>query len=379
MRSTILEKGDSEARSTQQQEWALQMQSTRFGLREHIAHVQPHFDPRGSAFELTSRCGERTCLVSPVRIDWEPGKSEPTKEGFAKRSASRSAQQVGAPKAVPVTQVDAHVLSALRLAEVRGNELFLAGTLSKKDYDKVNALLVSLGGRWDSGKRSHVFENNPASWLDDLLASGCIRTAKDYEFFPTPLSLVQRMLQGIPLSEGMLGLEPQAGDGAIAEVLAQRLGGKQNVTCYELWERNAHSLRSKGFSVQVADFLAVQPQALFDIAALNPPFSGGRDVLHVTHALKFVKPGGWLAAITSTSWQKQDSAANLRFRALLQQHAAVVDEVEPGAFAESGTDVPTLLVRLRVAINAPVTVAVKQNRTEPHDVPSRPFDLLAYL
>lgn len=373
LRCKILEMGESIARNTQMSEWVQQMQSNRFGLSAYLAHVEPHYDPRGTCFELIHRKG-RSTYVSSVKSNWEPGPanlSVPTKRN--QRINPRCAVDDEMSKLVPVTRIDSDVLTTLRAARVQGNELFLGDALPKKLYDKVNTLLVSLGGRWHTGKRSHVFEQDPTNWLVELLDAGWIRTAKDYEFFPTPRQLVDRMLQGIPVVPGMLALEPHAGDAAIAEVLAQRVGGRQHVRCYELWARNVATLRAKGFDVHATDFLSVEPQPVFDIVALNPPFSGGRDVRHVAHALKFVKPGGWLTAITSTSWQGKDSAANLRFRSLLMQHGAVVDEIDAGTFAESGTKVPTLLLKMQVKAPAKAPIEIAPTSA------AASFDLLAYM
>lgn len=372
MRCKILEKGDSKARSQQMQDWSDQMVHNRFGLREYLSEVTPFYDPRGSCFELTNMDG-RSTSVSPIRVDWEPGKEPSAANGGKSKARKPATVAASVPtKDVTVTKVDADVLATLRTARIQGNELFLAGTLSKKVYDKVNAVLVGLGGKWHTGKQSHVFAFDPTSCLSDLLENGWVRTAKDYEFFPTPAKLVERMLDGLSIEPGMMGLEPQAGGGAIADEMAKRLGGKQRVRCYELWTRNVDTLRAKGFEVQAVDFLTVDPQQEFDIVALNPPFSGGRDVLHVTHALKFVKPGGWLTAYTSTSWRSQDSAANLRFRAMLQKHGAVVEEVESGAFADSGTNVSTLLVKMQVKAEANSQPVTSQQ------TPAT-FDLLAFM
>ena len=73
-----------------------------------------------------------------------------------------------------------------------------------------------------------------------------------------------------------------------------------------------------------------------------------RDVAHISHALKFVKPGGRLVAIASTHWQNVETKPAQAFKAMLASLGANVESVPPGAFKESGTDVPTTLITLDV-------------------------------
>ncbi|MFW2358181.1 methyltransferase [Hydrogenophaga sp.] len=169
-------------------------------------------------------------------------------------------------------------------------------------------------------------------------------------FFPTPPELVQRLLLLTGLEAGMTVLEPQAGSGAIA-LAAAEVVGKDNVTCYELMPRNVEHLRELGFDLDGAvDFLQVKPEPRYGLVLMNPPFSGGKDITHVEHAMKFLVPGGRLGAITSTTWRTANNAKSRAFRDWVSEHAIDVIEIERGAFKAAGTDVPTVMLVLQAPV-----------------------------
>jgi hypothetical protein len=90
---------------------------------------------------------------------------------------------------------------------------------------------------------------------------------------------------------------------------------------------------------------------------MNPPFSGGRDIAHVRHAIQFLAPGGRLAAIMSRQWQEKDTKDATAFRTLLASLGATVQPIAAGAFKAVGTDVPTCMVTLQLPSVASVSKA----------------------
>ena len=55
-----------------------------------------------------------------------------------------------------------------------------------------------------------------------------------------------------------------------------------------------------------ADFLAWKPGRLFDRVVMNPPFSEGRWLAHLQHAVTMLKPTGRLVAILPASAKGKD-------------------------------------------------------------------------
>lgn len=159
--------------------------------------------------------------------------------------------------------------------------------------------------------------------------------AKDLQFYPTPKTVVDRVLDAIHLPPGCEVLEPSCGDGAILDELRKR-GAK----CYgvEVHADRASAARAKGHNVYTANFLDMTPTAEFDIVVMNPPFYGKHYKKHIDHAMKFLRPDGLLVSILpATAWYEHK---------LLKGQW---QDLPVGSFKESGTNVNTgyLIIRNR--------------------------------
>ena len=226
-----------------------------------------------------------------------------------------------------------------------------------------------MGGSWHTGLEAHVFDKPVADLVEQILDTGTILTHKDYEFFATQPPQVSKLVKLLDLKPGMKVLEPSAGDGALAMAAAEVVG-RENVTCYELMPENCNKLRALGFQVlEPTDFLQVRPDPSFARAIMNPPFSSGRDVAHVRHALEFLAPGGVLGAITSCHWTFSSDQGSTAFRALVEDHAIANLDIGAGAFKAAGTDVATKLIVLPAPVAAD---AGESNPTQPPGAPVAP-------
>lgn len=168
----------------------------------------------------------------------------------------------------------------------------------------------------------------------------------DANFFATPTDVIVRMLELAEIEDGMRVLEPSAGQGDIAVCLRNYT---QDVWCVELDASRAAMLRSLGFVTRQGDFLAEKPERRFDRVLMNPPFSNGRDVAHVIHALKFLKPGGRLVAVMANAVTFRETAPYPQMRKIIERLGGSIEELPAGSFKDSGTGVSTVLVTL----NAP--------------------------
>ena len=90
----------------------------------------------------------------------------------------------------------------------------------------------------------------------------------------------------------------------------------------------------------------------FDAVLANPPFTRNQDIQHVMHMLQFIRPGGALSVIMSTSWLEGKTKAHAQFKEFLATQNVKVTAIEAGAFKESGTVVPTVRLDFR-DVNAP--------------------------
>lgn len=143
-------------------------------------------------------------------------------------------------------------------------------------------------------------------------------------------------------------LEPSAGKGHLAT--ACWLAGAATIDCVEQNPEHEPALTSCGFGdVFIADFLSVDhPSDLdkepYQRIVMNPPFTNNQDIAHVRHALKWLAPGGILVAIMLNNQTRP------RFAELVAEYDPEIEEVERGAFKESGTDVPTLIVKIELPV-----------------------------
>jgi hypothetical protein len=95
--------------------------------------------------------------------------------------------------------------------------------------------------------------------------------------------------------------------------------------------------------VLTKDFLQLSPEStgLYDLVVMNPPFDRERDIDHVIHALKVLKVNGRLVAIMSAGTAFRETKKSSTFRALMRQMKAHREDLPPGSFSESRTNVNT--------------------------------------
>lgn len=239
------------------------------------------------------------------------------------------------------------VMDALKKATITGNSLQLTAQLDKKDYDKVNKIIVALGGKWNKKAGTHLFTvDDLEEKLADFIQTGKLDKPEKFGFFPTPTELAKRLISLADIQPGSKVLEPSAGTGNLAMQCLDFVG-HADITCFEIQEQNCDVLRSKGFiNVKKCDFMEEIPLAKFDRCVLNPPFEKQQDLDHVRHAFKFLKPGGTLAAIMGSGVTYRSNKKTVEFRTFLESHGAFIEKNDAGAFKESGTMVSTVTIRI---------------------------------
>lgn len=187
----------------------------------------------------------------------------------------------------------------------------------------------------------------------DPLENRSLTPAKDLGFFPTPEAVCGRLLGEMrppAWDEPFRVLEPSAGGGAIAKAIRDEYPLAQ-IDCCELDRGRAGELEAAGFRVTAGDFLERHPAPRFDRIAMNPPFDGQRDIDHVSHAVKFLAPGGVLVSVMSAGIEFRENAKAVAFRALVERYKGQIIDLPADSFAESGTHVNTALVVLKRALD----------------------------
>lgn len=171
--------------------------------------------------------------------------------------------------------------------------------LDRKLYLMVDDALQAIGGTRPKKAKGHEFPTDPTDLIDSIIETGTFerpRKQDNFRFFRTPPDRGEVVLKLAGIVEGWRSaglrmLEPNAGDGAIAD-LAAAIVGHENIVTVELQECNAQILREKGYDPVVGDFLAYDTSERFSAVLMNPPFSKQQDIDHVMHAWKFLAPGG---------------------------------------------------------------------------------------
>lgn len=213
-----------------------------------------------------------------------------------------------------------------------------------KEYALVKRVLEAMGGSWNRSRQAHVFEESPRAAIEQTISSGRFVKKYNFGYFPTQRPLVETILGMLDIREGMVMLEPEIGQGHIADVVREHYPDLE-IDGFEINPKN-HALVSDRFPVILGDFLEQEPAPVYDIVFMNPPFEKMQDIDHVMHAMKFLKPGGQLAAIMSGGVLNNSYAKAEAFREKIAELGGRIVKNPSGAFKESGTSVETITVHI---------------------------------
>jgi len=174
--------------------------------------------------------------------------------------------------------------------------------------------------------------------------SASTAVSKDLQFYWTPPAVAEAALEFADIhhprqyrgdAPAHRVLEPSCGDGRILDTL--RDYGCRSLGI-EYHPNRAAEARAKGHSVLAANFLEHPATPEFDKVVMNPPFYGKHYVKHVRHAFEFLRPGGTLVSILPATARYDHGGLEGDWR-----------DLPVASFSESGTNVPTTMLRLRRA------------------------------
>lgn len=237
-------------------------------------------------------------------------------------------------------------LQVLDRSTTDGNRLKLPEQLDRLLYMTVAKAIEAVGGKWSRRDGCHIFDGDAAEAIDPILLTGMVtNTKQDFGFFETPPDIVSRMIQLAGIKPSDRVLEPNAGNGAIARVVAPLCA---HLHLVEIQSHLARKLSGqRGFdSVWCDDFLKMLPNPNFDAVLMNPPFAKQADIHHVTHATRMLKPGGRLVAVMGAGVTFRNNRLTTVFRELVDDMSGTIEPLPAGSFKVSGTGVNTVLVTL---------------------------------
>lgn len=179
------------------------------------------------------------------------------------------------------------------------------------------------------------------------------------DFYPTPNSLIDRMLSGVEFDKVKTVLEPSAGKGDLVSKVIDKMRtshgyyGSREFNCdidtVELDDNLQHILKGKGYRVVHNDFLSFQTYKKYDLIVANPPFSQGDK--HLLKMIELQQNGGGIIVCLLNAETLRNPCTITRSDLLdkLDKYNASIEFI-PNAFvdAERQTYVEVALIKLEI-------------------------------
>lgn len=351
----------------------------------------PTWGPFATAVEAAAE--EALCAVVADQRDLFGAQPEPHPRRAPRQPALAAGSRVGA-----------EALAALRRAVVGHDHVDLGAVqdprfkLSRSVYEEAAAVLETVGAKWHTGRKRHVFtESWDPDMFADVLETGEAPPANPLAYFATPRAVADDMLRQRQVAAALhyLGrcvvLEPSAGTGVLAVATAhawaewvrgvsegdyiERLNADTthdytptlHLVLVELDARRARALGARvkpqieaimpgkiTAEIIVGDFLTFSREQLGEprVVMMNPPFSVAGDKrawwTHLQHALRVVHPvRGGVGCIMPPAFRcstREDMPA-----ALAMVSRGTAWPLPSGAFKSAGTDIATWALTINAA------------------------------
>ena len=229
------------------------------------------------------------------------------------------------------------VANVLANSRIDGDKLFLPeGQLDRKLYVAVNKVLENIKGKCNRKEKAHVFSTTHADIVEEILLTGeYVDEKKEFQFFETPTSLAEHLVDLADIQPDESILEPSAGQARIASMLG-------DCDCVELNQDNRNYLKSMGYNIVGEDFMKIGDELRYDVIVANPPFSKQQDIDHVNKMIDLVNRR--VVSVMSASVMYRDNKKTVSFRERIENLGGTIEMLPSNTFAESGTNVSTCVV-----------------------------------
>lgn len=234
---------------------------------------------------------------------------------------------------------------SLSRCKVEGNVLHLPpisdGILA--NYAEVKKALQNAGATYK--KNTFVFPNAAQPYIDKLMGGEKVNIRKEYQFYATPQALADKLVDMANLKRGNEILEPSAGQGAIIKAI-HRVMPSAHVHWCELMDLNQEVVRKLPSKTLFMgdDFLRIDAKNKFDRIIANPPFAKNADIDHIYKMYECLADGGRIVTVASKHWKDSSNKKETKFREWLKEVGAIYEEIEAGAFKESGTNISACIL-----------------------------------
>lgn len=185
-------------------------------------------------------------------------------------------------------------------------------------------------------------------------------------FYPTPDSLIAKMVSGIDPAElkRMNILEPSAGSGSILDYLVKNHGvRKEKVWACEINHELVATLKGKNYKVLAEDFLGYSGALDFNLILMNPPFDEGAK--HFLKAWKILRSGHLVAIVNAETIKNPFTQERIEMGQVIEDFGGSVEFVE-GAFADAArkTNVEVAVVKIKKAARESFHFSGQGEKTE---------------
>ena len=182
------------------------------------------------------------------------------------------------------------------------------------------------------------------------------------EFYPTPVELVEKMLDGIDWTNVKTILEPSAGKGDIINNITKIANDyfenkyrywnsdklELDIDCIEIDAELQATLKGQNLKLIHDDFLTFNTFKRYDLIVMNPPFSNG--CKHLLKAIRMQKDGGGIVCLLNAETIRNPySNERKELCQLLDEYNATIEFLENSFIdAERKTEVEVVLIKLDI-------------------------------
>lgn len=173
-------------------------------------------------------------------------------------------------------------------------------------------------------------------------------------FYPTPVSLLEKITEGIDWAKVKTVLEPSAGKGDIVEFVKNKAGSYPcynqsiDIDCIELDPDLQCTLKGKKMRLIYDDFLTFHTFKKYDLVIMNPPFKDG--AAHLLKALDLQKRGGAVLCILNAETLRNPYTNERKVLAdrLKELDAGISYIKQAFSCAERSTDVEIAVIKVSI-------------------------------
>lgn len=239
--------------------------------------------------------------------------------------------------------------------------------ITDDEYDRLRWVMESYGGRWNErckGFKFNEFDDEKLKSIKADLSVGFVnlseekRTREKDAFFPTPVKIVDKMIETANLKPDSIMLESSAGTGRILDEAKKVINSIDNFVVIEMNSERQRILRDKGYKVDfngtfedsLKDSETLKKIKNCDKVVINPPFKNDSDVKHLLISYMFCADNADVVSIlqeNSLYYDRQIHRVFKEFLSLIGKDAYEVVSLPAGSFKDELTTVDTVIIHIK--------------------------------